>query len=107
MLTESQLGMALRRRIEDLERGRWAEHDQLFYARTPSRKEIDFVGARLDPVAVEGKYVESDRWARAAATVNASHWSGILATRNVLDMSAEGTGAWAVPAGLLAYAIDT
>jgi hypothetical protein len=38
--------------------------------------------------------------------VEASPWSGILATRSVLDTSST-DGAWAVPAGILAYLIDT
>ncbi len=106
-LVEQQLGMALRRRIEASNPGRWAEHDQVFYVRTPARKEIDFVSKHLGPVAIEGKYVQSGSWAGEARTVNASAFSGILATRNVLDTDAEGDNVWAVPAAMLAYLIDT
>jgi hypothetical protein len=70
----------------------------LFYLRTPTRKEIDFVGEAMAGAAVEGKYTEGGRWLREAATVNASRYRGILTIRNVLDTSAGASGAWAVPA---------
>ena len=103
-LTEMQLGMALRRRLLR-DRPTVGNDDFLFYVRTPARKEIDFVSDALAGVAIEGKYVEDGKWRGEAATVNASEWNGILATRNVLEMPP--TGAWAVPAALLAYLLDT
>lgn len=104
VLTEMQIGMAIRRRM--LTERPWSATDQsLFYVRTPARKEIDFVAGDLASVAVEGKYAEDGRWAREAATVNASEWNGILTTRNVLDTA--GPEAWAVPAAFLAYCLDT
>lgn len=104
ILSEMQVGMAIRRRILT-ERPRSTTDQSLFYVRTPSRKEIDFVAADLAGVAVEGKYTEDGRWARASATVNASEWDGILTTRNVLDTT--GPRAWAVPAAFLGYCLDT
>ena len=74
--------------------------------RTPARKEIDFVGEHLGGVAVEGKYTQSS-WLSEAATVNASSYTGILATRNLLDTSPGTDRAWAIPAGLLAFLLDT
>jgi hypothetical protein len=74
-------------------------------SRTPTRKEIDFVGEPLAGAAIEGKYVETGRWVREAATVNASEYLGIFTTRNVLDCSAD--RAWAVPAAIFAALIDT
>ncbi len=104
VLTELQLGVAIRRRtLADLPRTNVDE--TLFYVRTATRKEIDFVSARLAGVAIEGKYTEGGRWLREAQTVNASAWSGIMATRNVLDTTKP--DAWAVPAAVLAYLIDT
>ena len=104
VLVEMQLGMALRRRIQ-AERPRSSTDESLFYVRTPTRKEIDFVAADLAGVAIEGKYTEDGRWVRESATVNASEWDGILATRNVLSVT--GPHAWAVPAAFLAYCLDT
>ena len=104
VLAEAQVGMALRRAAHAAGRS-WTADADLFYLRTPSRKEIDFVGEPLAGAAVEGKYIETGRWAREAATVNASEFLGILTTRNVLDCSAE--GAWAVPAAIFAALIDT
>jgi len=104
VLTEMQLGMAIRRRV--LRENRDAQNDEfLFHVRTPARKEIDFVSPHLSGTAVEGKYTEDGSWRREAATVIASQWDGVLCTRNVLDVGAN--GAWAVPAGMFAYLVDT
>lgn len=104
-LAEMQIGMALRRAV--LAAGRpWNADEPLYYQRTPARKEIDFVGESLAGAAVEGKYVETGRWRRDAATLEASPWRGILTTRNVLDCSHD-DGAWAVPAGIIAALVDT
>ncbi|MGH9089902.1 MAG: AAA family ATPase [Acidimicrobiales bacterium] len=103
-LAEMQIGMCLQR-AACAAGVRWGDDHFLFYVRTPSRKEIDFVGEPLAGVALEGKYTEGGRWKGDAATVEASEWDGILLTRNVLD--AAGSGAWAVPAGLFAYLVDT
>jgi predicted AAA+ superfamily ATPase len=107
MLVEQQLGMALRRRIEANSPGRWAEHDSVLHLRTPTRKEIDFVSPALGDVAIEAKYIEDGNWHGEARTVESSGFAGILATRNVLDTQGSGTGAWAVPAAMLAFLIDT
>jgi predicted AAA+ superfamily ATPase len=105
VLAESQIGMALQR--AHLAAGAdWAGEKPLFYLRTPTRKEVDFVGESLAGAAVEGKYTEGGRWLREASTVNASGYRGILTTRNVLDTSASADGAWAVPACVLALLID-
>lgn len=77
----------------------------VFHVRTPSRKEIDFVSESLGSVAIEGKYCEDGGWRSEATTVIASQWDGIVATRNVLDISDD--QAWAVPSGMLAYLLDT
>ena len=108
VLTEQQLGVALLRAAESATPGSYASFDQVLYERTPARKEIDFVGPSMFPVAVEGKYTDTHRWRSESATVNASRYAGVLATRSVLDTSAASSDqAWAVPASMLAYCIDT
>jgi predicted AAA+ superfamily ATPase len=104
VMTEMQIGMALRRRMT-ADRGSAMSDEFLFYVRTPTRKEIDFVSEYLVGTAIEGKYCEDGGWNSEAATVNASEWNGILVTRNVLDTSSQ--DAWAIPAGLLCYLLDT
>ncbi len=104
VLTEQQLGLALLRRAYT-QGVAWASDASLFHVRTPARKEIDFVSGLLNGVAVEGKYTDTGRWAGEAATVEASQWDGILATRSVLDTTTRAT--WAVPAAVLAYLVDT
>jgi hypothetical protein len=105
VLTEMQIGVAIRRR-QVAEGASWTGEDRLFYWKTPSRKEIDFVSEDLGGSAIEGKYTETDRWRGESATLNASEWKGILATRNVLDTT-QRDKAWAVPAAFLAFLIDT
>lgn len=104
-LAESQIGMALQRAY--LASGAdWAGEKPFFYLRTPTRKEVDFVGEALGGAAVEGKYTAGGRWLREAATVNASPYRGILTTRNVFDVSRGPDEAWAVPACVLAVLVD-
>lgn len=103
-LAEMQIGMAIRRRVLTENPAANAD-DFLYYTRTPSRKEIDFVSFELGVVAIEGKYTDRGAWRSEAATVNASEWDGILVTKNVLDVS-DLDAAWAVPAGVLAYYLD-
>ena len=103
-LAEMQIGMAVRRR-QVAGGASWTGEDRLFYWRTATRKEIDFVSDDLGGAAIEGKYTE-ERWRQESATVNASEWRGVLATRNMLDAESRDK-AWAVPAALLAFLIDT
>jgi len=104
-LTEMQIGLALRRRVLTERPG--ADNDEfLFHVRTPARKEIDFVAEDLGSVAIEGKYIEGGNWRSEAATVTASSWDGILVTRNVLE-TPQDSSAWAVPAAILGFLLDT
>jgi predicted AAA+ superfamily ATPase len=105
VLAEMQVGMVLRRATY-ASGWPWAADEMIFYYRSATRKEIDFVGEPLAGVAVEGKYIETGQWRGEARTVDASEWKGILTTRNVLDCS-DPDGSWAVPAGLLAALTDT
>ncbi|MBO0802487.1 MAG: ATP-binding protein [Nocardiopsaceae bacterium] len=105
VLAEMQVGMALRR-ATFATGWPWTADEVIFYHRTKNRKEIDFVGEPLAGTAVEGKYVETGRWRGEAAVIEASEWSGILTTRNVLDCTAPDS-TWAVPAGMLAALADT
>ena len=103
-LTEMQVGLAIIRRA--YAEGTAITNDQfLFHFKTPSRREIDFISECLAGVALEAKYCEGGKWNGDAATVNASAWDGILVTRNVLDTNSN--SAWAVPAGILCYLLDT
>lgn len=106
-VAEQQLGLALVRGLEAADPGRLHDHDRVSFHRTETGSEIDFVGAGLGGAALEAKYTEGGRWAGDARTVNASPWAGVLATRNVLDTSATGGAAWAAPAAMVAYLLDT
>ena len=103
-LAEMQVGNAVRRRIFSEAPISLTDHS-VFHVRTPTRKEIDFVSEHLGGVAIEGKYTEGS-WKSEAATVDASPWSGLLATRNVLEFPADPAKTWAVPAAMLTYVLD-
>jgi predicted AAA+ superfamily ATPase len=106
LLSEMQLGAAIRRRImaDDSNVG---TDEFLFHYRSKTGKEIDFVSEYLGTCAIEGKYIEHSSWGQEAKTIAASQWNGILATRNELYLGAERNQVWAVPSGILAYLIDT
>ena len=79
------------------------DYDAVLHHRTPTRKEVDFVGPHFGGVAIESKYVSGDRWRRAVPTLKASRWRGIVATRDALDL--RDPEAMAVPAGMLAWLV--
>lgn len=105
-IAEAQIAMALRRAALR-ERPTWDSDSELFYVRTATRNEIDFVSEIYAGAAVEVKYTDGGGWRSQARTVEASAYRGVLATRSVLDTSAEDGRPWAVPAALLAVLLDT
>lgn len=104
VVSEQQLGLALLRSIEAQEPGSYTGFDRIMYHRSLSRTEIDFVGPDLGDVAIESKYVDN-RWRGPAATLGASRWRGIVATRSVLDF--ENPELIAIPTSMLAWLVDT
>lgn len=102
-LSEQQLGMALVRSFARRAPGGYLDFDSVLHHRTPTRKEIDFVGPDFGNLAIESKYVDSDRWRRATRTMRASRWRGVVATRSALDLN--DPELLAVPTALLAWLI--
>lgn len=103
VLSEQQLGTALVRSFARRRPGGFLDFDSVLHHRTPTRKEIDFVGPDFGDVAIESKYVPGNRWRRAVPTLKASRWRGIVATRDALDVS--DPELVAVPTGMLAWLI--
>jgi predicted AAA+ superfamily ATPase len=101
-ISEQQMGLTLLRRIETERPGTFADFTSLMYARTSTKKEIDFVGPLLGNLGVEGKYVD-DKWKQESLTLKARFGRGILATRSIFDITDD---IWAVPAGMLAWLIN-
>jgi predicted AAA+ superfamily ATPase len=101
-ISEQQIGLALLRGIEVERPGMFADFTSVMYARTSTKKEVDFVGHALGHLGVEGKYVD-DKWRQEGLTVKAQFGRGILATRSILDLSDD---VWAVPAGMLAWLLS-
>jgi hypothetical protein len=102
VLSEQQLGMALVRNLEREQPGSYMEFDRVLYHRTPTRKEIDFVGPEFGGMAIESKYIDG-RWRGEAQTLAASRWRGVIATRTQIDVTEDLA---AVPAALLAFLLD-
>ena len=105
-LSEQQLGLTLLRAVGGGGPGLLLEATGVMYDRTASGAEIDFVGPDLG-IAFEGKYVDGP-WRRAAASVRAKG-GGAFATRTVLDLSdrRRENAVWAIPAGMLAWLLDS
>ena len=106
VLSEQQLGVALLRSLEREKPGSYVHSDGVLYHRTKSQREIDFVGPDFGGVAIESKYVDDGPWRSAEGRMfKASPWTGIVATRSQLDL--RDTEALAIPAGILAWLLDT
>ena len=100
-LSQQQLGLVLVRACQRQNPGELTGH--VLHHRTASRKEIDFVGPSFGGLAIESKYIDGG-WRRAALTLRASRWRGIVATRSELDLSDEDVQA--IPTAMLAWMID-
>jgi len=99
-LSQQQVGVSLLRAMG--EGDTFLDFSALLYARTATRKEIDFVGPRLHGLPVEGKYVDTYP-GRDAQTLEAYAGKGILATRSGVRVTANVV---AVPAAFLVLLLD-
>lgn len=105
VLTESALAVALAAAVDERQPGRWISGDTIGYVRTGGGKEVD-LGPVLVPGAstdrpttpIESKWV-SHGWRAEARTIEGRYGAGVVATKNVTDLSHP---AWAVPAPVLA-----
>ena len=102
-MSEQQLGMALVRSFARNDPGGYLNFEAVLHHRTPTRKEIDFVGPGFGGIAIESKYVDGERWRRATRTMRASRWRGIVATRRALDLG--DPEVMALPTAVLAWLI--
>lgn len=100
-LTQQQLGLGLARAAAGGRADAFLAAGEVMYERTATA-EIDFVGAAIE-VPFESKYVERN-WKRDSRTVASRYSRGIVATRNVLDLSGE---VWAVPACIVAWLLGS
>lgn len=104
-LTEQALAVALARRIDELDEGRWIAGDTLGYVRTGSGAKVDFGplhvpadGGVRRTVPIESKWVDGG-WRGESRVIEGKYGEGIVATKSVLDVDRD---VWAVPAPLLA-----
>ncbi|MCL2090008.1 MAG: AAA family ATPase [Micrococcales bacterium] len=103
-LNESVLAVALARRIDALDEGRWAVDDTIGYTRTESA-EVDLAPVRVPTTSgsatttpLESKWIDTG-WQRDARVLQGKYGGGVLATKSVLDLT---RAVWAVPAPLVA-----
>lgn len=108
-LTETTIGVAMARAIDDLEEGRWVSGDTIGFARTAREGEVDLgpitVPSAAGPVTtvpIESKWVDHG-WKGEAKTIDGKFGGGILATKSVLDVTGR---VWAVPAPLVALLLQ-
>jgi predicted AAA+ superfamily ATPase len=104
-LTEAALAVAMARRIDEADEGRWADNDTIGYTRSGKGNEIDLAPSRIPTVngpatttPIESKWVDSG-WRGESRVIAAKYGSGIVATKSVLDLTHP---VWAVPAPLVA-----
>lgn len=108
-LNEATLAVALARRIDELDEGRWVAEDTIGYARTASGNEIDFAPVRVPNSAgptlttpIESKWIDAG-WRSEVKTMGGKYGRGILATKSILDID---DSIWAVPSPLLALLLN-
>lgn len=107
-LTEMALGVSLATALDEVQEGRLAFGDTIGYLRTGSGQEVDLCpvpvptpsGTRLT-TPIESKWVTRS-WRGESRTIESRYGRGVVATRNVLDLS---TSVWAVPAPLVALLV--
>ena len=104
-LTETTLGVALARSIDEVDEGRWATNDTIGYARTASGNEVDLsptpvptTAGRARTTPIESKWVGTG-WRSEARVIEAKYDRGVIATKNILDLKNPN---WAIPAPLVA-----
>jgi predicted AAA+ superfamily ATPase len=108
-LTEAALATAMAVAIDDLQPGRWVSGDTIGYARTGKGNEVDFgpvpvptPSAVERTTPVEAKWV-SQGWRSEARVVEGKYGRGVLATKNITDVSQL---AWAIPAPVVALMLS-
>jgi len=101
-MSEQQLGVCLLRVLARADPLAILDEAAILVQRNPNTgSEIDFVGPLIKTL-IESKYV-SQKWMRERKALDEHYQRGIIATRDILDLSKD---IWAIPTGLLAWAID-
>lgn len=103
-MSEQQLGLALARIATRSDLAAFLDSDRVMYERAKSGAEIDFVGPELG-VAFESKYTDAS-WRRETLTIRARYGSGVIATRTPVAVGGD-EAVWAVPAGIVAWILDS
>ena len=106
--SEAALGVAVARSVAALHPDRLIEQRAVMYLRTES-SEVDFApmpissgGQRTLTTPLESKWVESS-WKQDARTIAAKYGRGVLATKNITDLTGD---VWAVPAPIVALLLN-
>lgn len=109
-LTEQQLGIACARSVDGIARGRFVDGAAIGYRRTGSGNEVDFGalplrvgGAWVSTTPVESKWVSKGHWGESRV-INGVYGRGVIATKDVLDLTRDDV--WAVPAPCVALMLS-
>ncbi len=104
-LSEAALGTAVARALDAASPGRLTNADTIGYVRTGAGNEVDLAPVPVASpcgdrwtVPVESKWVPSG-WRSESRVLEAKYGRGVLATKNITDLS---SSVWAVPAPVLA-----
>ncbi|MEV7624448.1 AAA family ATPase [Actinoplanes sp. NPDC089786] len=104
-LSEAALAVHLAIAVDARQAGRWVNGDTIGYLRTGKGGEIDFAPVPVPTPAgaahttpIEGKWV-TRKWRPEALATEHKFGGGVLATKNITDLSHR---AWAVPAPVVA-----
>jgi uncharacterized protein len=103
-LSEQQVGLALSRAVTQSQPRAFIEADRMMHERTETDAEIDFAGPELD-VPFESKYTDAS-WRRETQTMRARYGKGVIVTRTPLAVGVD-EPVWAIPAGVVAWLLDT
>jgi predicted AAA+ superfamily ATPase len=82
-ISEQQIGLALSLNLAAGDPGRYADFTSVMYARSATRKEVDFCGRPVG-TAFEGKYTDA-KLGRETQTMRAMFGGGVLATRAKIE----------------------
>jgi len=107
--SESQIALELARAVDRHAPDRFVEHRAVFYARTERGNEVDFApvpitvaSAQRKTTPLESKWV-SRGWRREALVLRGRYGRGVLATKDIVDLSDD---VWAVPVPIVSLLLN-
>ncbi|MEP7115202.1 MAG: hypothetical protein ABI862_18210 [Ilumatobacteraceae bacterium] len=108
-LSEGAMAVSVARAVDNAEPGRWIANDSIGYLPTGENNKIDFAPVPIRAASgiasttpLESKWV-SGGWRREALSIENKFGCGVLATKDIIDISGR---AWALPAPLVSLLLE-